>query len=199
MLSPYSVRTRGGKIIGAATVSDLRDTGSSVVVATTGGSVEHLDVAVLATGACQDPDLAVVSLMRMSGGSCPESQAGLNGPDADAERLSDGQLHSWALSHCDGPGVVEGVDRCGGHHGVDTGALGHPSLLDHAGSGEVDAADHHRHPPGGGLDDRVGDSAPLVVGEVGDLAGGAEREQAVDPAVDEVVDQPGQRSAGRAQ
>ena len=46
-----SVRERGGKIIDGATVSELRDTGSGVVVDTAEGSVEHFDMVVVATGA----------------------------------------------------------------------------------------------------------------------------------------------------
>jgi D-amino-acid dehydrogenase len=46
-----SVRARGGKILDAATVRDVVDTGSGVVVSTAEGSVEEFDAAVLATGA----------------------------------------------------------------------------------------------------------------------------------------------------
>jgi D-amino-acid dehydrogenase len=46
-----SVRARGGKILDAATVGDIVDTGSGVVVTTAEGSVEQFDAAVLATGA----------------------------------------------------------------------------------------------------------------------------------------------------
>ncbi|MGO4343269.1 NAD(P)/FAD-dependent oxidoreductase [Pedococcus sp. 2YAF34] len=46
-----SVKARGGKILDAATVSDIRDTGNGVVVTTAEGSVEEFDAAVLATGA----------------------------------------------------------------------------------------------------------------------------------------------------
>ncbi len=46
-----SVRARGGKIVDPATVSQIRDTGSGVEVATEEGSVEQFDAAVLATGA----------------------------------------------------------------------------------------------------------------------------------------------------
>ena len=46
-----SVRARGGKIMDASTVADIRDTGTGVVVTTAEGSVEEFDAAVLATGA----------------------------------------------------------------------------------------------------------------------------------------------------
>ena len=46
-----SVKTRGGKILDGATVSDIRDTGTGVVVTTAEGSAEEFDAAVLATGA----------------------------------------------------------------------------------------------------------------------------------------------------
>lgn len=46
-----SVRARGGKILDAATVCDLVDNGSGVLVTTAEGSVEQFDAAVLATGA----------------------------------------------------------------------------------------------------------------------------------------------------
>jgi D-amino-acid dehydrogenase len=46
-----SVRARGGKILDYAAVSQLRDTGSHVVVTTAEGSVEQFDAAVVATGA----------------------------------------------------------------------------------------------------------------------------------------------------
>ena len=45
------MRARGGKILDAATVADIRDTGNGVVVTTAEGSVEEFDAAVLATGA----------------------------------------------------------------------------------------------------------------------------------------------------
>lgn len=46
-----SVRERGGRILDAATVTGLNDTGSHVVVATAEDAVEQFDAAVLATGA----------------------------------------------------------------------------------------------------------------------------------------------------
>ena len=46
-----SVAERGGKILAGATVTDIRDTGRGVSVATAEGSVEEFDAVVVATGA----------------------------------------------------------------------------------------------------------------------------------------------------
>ena len=52
----------------------------------------------------------------------------------------------------------------------------------------VDGAGEHRYTTRGRLDDALDDSLALGVGEVGDLSGGPQGEQAIDASGDKVLD-----------
>ena len=90
-------------------------------------------------------------------------------------------------------GVGAGVEGRGRHQGVGAEFGGGPGVFEHAGSGGVDDPGEHRDPAGvRGLDHGLQRGGALGVGQVGDLAGGAEGEQTVYTAVDEVADEPGE-------
>lgn len=85
-------------------------------------------------------------------------------------------------------GVVLGVEGAGGHDGLGAQVDGAAGLGDDALGGGVDGPGQDRHAPGRRAHGALDDGVALGVGEVGDLAGGAQGEQGVDASGDEVLD-----------
>ena len=85
-------------------------------------------------------------------------------------------------------GVVERVERAGGHDRLGAEGGRPMGLVDDPVGGGVDGTGKHRDAPCGGLDDSFDDGVTLGVGEVGDLSGGPQGEQAIDATGDEVLD-----------
>ena len=85
-------------------------------------------------------------------------------------------------------GVVERVERAGGHDRLGAQGGSPASLVDDPVGGGVDGTGKHRDAPCRGLDDPLDDGVALGVGEVSDLSGGPQGEQAVDTTGDEVLD-----------
>ncbi len=88
--------------------------------------------------------------------------------------------------------VGAGVEGRGGHQGVGAQCGGGAGVVEDPGGGGVDDPGQDGHPAVRGLDDGLQGGGAPVVGEIGDLAGGAEREQPVDAAVEEVGHQAGE-------
>lgn len=88
--------------------------------------------------------------------------------------------------------VGAGVERRRRDQGVRAQLGGGAGVLDDPGGGGVDDTGEHRHPAAGRVDHGRQGRGALRVGEVRDLAGGAECEQPVHTAADEVLDEPGE-------
>lgn len=84
--------------------------------------------------------------------------------------------------------VVEGVERGGDDDGVGAEFGGALAGLHHAGGRQVGGTHEHGHAAGGAGDGATDDLVTLGVGQVRDLAGGTEHEQAVHAAVDQMID-----------
>src|SRR5690606_23612097 len=82
--------------------------------------------------------------------------------------------------------VRSDVERGGRDHGVRAQPLGDAGVLQHGGGAHVDDAGDDRDLPGGVTHGDVEDLLALRIGEGGHLAGGAEDEEAVDAAVQQV-------------
>ena len=84
--------------------------------------------------------------------------------------------------------AAERVERAGGHDRGRAELLRLLGVLDHTVGLGVDAADEHGHAAVDNLHDGLDDLAAAGVGAERDLAGGAEREQAIDASVDHAVE-----------
>ncbi len=87
-------------------------------------------------------------------------------------------------------GVGAGVERRGRDQGVGAQGGGRPGVFDDPGRGGVDDTGEDGDASVGRVDDGLQDRGALFVGEVGDLAGGPEREESVHTPGDEVLDEP---------
>ena len=85
-------------------------------------------------------------------------------------------------------GAAQRVERRGRHDGVDAEALGALGLVDHAHGLHVDDAGEHGNALVDDGDRLLQHVVALSVGEEGDLARGAQEEQAVDACGDHAVD-----------
>ena len=90
-------------------------------------------------------------------------------------------------------GTAERIERSGGDEGIGTQRDGALALLDHALGLGVDDAHEHGHAARDDADGLADDLVAALIGGEDDLARGSEEEQAVDAAVDHVVDEPLER------
>ena len=84
-------------------------------------------------------------------------------------------------------GVVERVEGACRHDRLRTERDGATSLLDDTVGRGVNGSGEHRYTARSLLDDTFNDGVALGVGEVGDLSGGPQSEQAIDAPDDEVL------------
>ena len=136
---------------------------------------------VLDTG--QDAFLAQLDEQVATELGAAEAHGDVVGEDGDVDGRGDG-----AEVRLDLLGVVERVERAGGHDRLGTEGGRPTSLVNDPVSGGVDGTGEHRDASCRSLDDPLDDGVALGVGEVSDLSGGPQGEQAVDTTGDEVLD-----------
>ena len=112
-----------------------------------------------------------------------EAHGDVVGEDGDIDGRGDGAEVSLDLL-----GVVERVERAGGHDRLGAQGGCPTSLVNDPVGGGVDGTGEHRDASCRSLDDPLDDGVALGVGEVGDLSGGSQGEQAVNTTGDEVLD-----------
>ena len=112
-----------------------------------------------------------------------EAHGDVVGEDGDVDGRGDGAEVGLDLLR-----VVERVERAGGHDRLGAQGGCPTSLVNDPVGGGVDGTGEHRDASCRSLDDPLDDGVALGVGEVSDLSGGPQGEQAVDTTGDEVLD-----------